>query len=80
MRVEGPESPFPSIRVEDEAEFFAQMEEHIRSRPSRPERNMRKDGDLPEEILRFSKGEVPPQTVLSRVIRELEDDFDHYKA
>ncbi|OCF73805.1 hypothetical protein I204_05649 [Kwoniella mangroviensis CBS 8886] len=24
--------------------------------------------------------ELPPQTVLSRVVRELEDDFEHYKA
>lgn len=70
-RQEGPESPFPSIRAEDEAEFFAQMEEHVRSHPGK---------GLPEDVLKFSRGEVPPQTVLSRVIRELEDDFTHYKA
>ncbi|KAI9635287.1 uncharacterized protein MKK02DRAFT_43969 [Dioszegia hungarica] len=83
-RQEGPESPFPSIRAEDEAEFFAQMEEHAaqtatapRSRTSSGEK---RHVELPEEILRFGRGEVPPQTVLSRVIRELEDDFAHYKA
>jgi hypothetical protein len=29
---------------------------------------------------RVEKGTLPPQTVLARVLRELEDDFTHYKG
>lgn len=30
--------------------------------------------------VQFSDGKMPPQTVLARVLRELEDDFTHYKG
>jgi hypothetical protein len=107
-RVEGPSSPFPSIRAEDEHEFF-----HLNGltgtgttqpRTSRPSRG-NPDGAAtnpspwarkftstttaaaarwppPHHIPGLSSGtdEVPPQTVLARVLRELEEDFAHYKA
>lgn len=108
-RVEGPSSPFPSIRAEDEHEFF-----HLNGltgtgttqpRTSAPSRG-NPDGAAtnpspwarkftsttataaaarwpnPHHILGPSSGtdEVPPQTVLARVLRELEEDFAHYKA
>lgn len=104
-RQDGPDSPFPSIRAEDEAEFFAIMEEQAvagvctesgaaartsasvdppRDAASGPAKRglceLHPGPSPPEDILRYSKGEVPPQTVLARVIRELEDDFAHYKA
>lgn len=85
-RKDGPDSPFPSIRAEDEAEFFKIMEDHAASQqPDRPPTktsNPARQGfaGIPEDVLKLSKGEVPPQTVLGRVIRELEDDFRHYKA
>jgi hypothetical protein len=112
-RVEGPSSPFPSIRAEDEHEFFhlngLTGTGNTQPRTSRPSRG---DPDgagatnpspwarkftstttaaaaaaaarwpSPHHIPGLSGGvdEVPPQTVLARVLRELEEDFAHYKA
>ncbi|ORX35965.1 hypothetical protein BD324DRAFT_651874 [Kockovaella imperatae] len=74
---EGPESPFPSIRAEDEEEFFAALD-----RPGSP---MRRQEATSSRATRRSplandRDSVRPQTVLARVVQELEDDFKHYKA
>ena len=103
QRAEGPASPFPSIRMEDEGEFFASAEKTHRQTSS----NARKPSPLrfapaaasqtaqppfaadsnktsattrPWEGLQNQNKDLPPQTVLARVIRELEADFAHYKA
>nr|XP_019049225.1 hypothetical protein I302_03006 [Kwoniella bestiolae CBS 10118]OCF28155.1 hypothetical protein I302_03006 [Kwoniella bestiolae CBS 10118] len=62
----GPSLPFPSIiDDEQEAEFFSPSRK-TQSQARTTTRGM--DGE-----------ELPPQTVLARVVRELEDDFEHYK-
>lgn len=77
VNADGPGSPFPSIREEDETDFFdTSRRATIATSPS------------PSPILAnhatTAQGQdddgVPPQTVLSRVIAELESDFKHYKA
>lgn len=75
---EGPASPFPSIREEDEVEFF-EVSKRIptpkEGTKARTSSARRKSSPLVQE------GEgVPPQTVLTRVISELEADFKHYKS
>lgn len=84
-RVEGPGSPFPSIRMEDERDFFdrkVQMEN--RKSKSAPTRHTA-TGKTARAMANLALGmgntdDLPPQTVLARVLRELEDDFPHYKA
>jgi hypothetical protein len=68
---EGPSSPFPSIREEDEVEFF-EVSKRIPTQKTASTR--RKSSPLLQD-----GGDVPPQTVLTRVIGELEADFAHYK-
>ncbi|CAD6565637.1 MAG: hypothetical protein TREMPRED_001621 [Tremellales sp. Tagirdzhanova-0007] len=96
-RGEGPSSPFPSIRDEDEGDFFAALEDRVpvpalkpALAPARPSAWSKEFTHAPisaPEKLRsashFADTDarvLPPQTVLSRVLRELEDDFAHYKA
>lgn len=74
---EGPSSPFPSIREEDEDEFF----EVSKRAPTKQGRTKTKSSDnRRKSSLLYQDGEAPPQTVLMRVIGELEADFKHYKA
>ena len=96
-RQEGPASPFPSIRVEDEDDFFeAAKRAQTRQRASAPARagpsaqqpgfaknGARKVSSSSESSDRRRSGtedNLPPQTVLTRVISELEADYKHYKA
>lgn len=81
---DGPSSPFPSIREEDEIEFFdVSRRATVASSP-----DPTTDGDarrgVPDDIARVLEmgggGEIPAQTVLARVIGELESDFKHYKS
>lgn len=90
----GPDSPFPSIRPEDEEEFFSPSRPSHRpsSKTKRPtSRSQRPTSRLAEEIPAkkaslhsvraiLEGADVPPQTVLARVISELEADFAHYKS
>jgi hypothetical protein len=69
---EGPSSPFPSIREEDEIDFFEASKRAPSVRKSSKE--IRRSSPLQHDE------DVPPQTVLTRVISELEADFKHYKA
>ncbi|EJF61064.1 hypothetical protein DICSQDRAFT_106734 [Dichomitus squalens LYAD-421 SS1] len=55
---------------EDEDEGFVEGAEDARDRRAYAAKAAR-DGE---------SGRVPPQTVLARVLRELEDDFTHYKS
>ena len=121
QREEGPASPFPSIRAEDEGEFFAALAENAPQRPSpcskrcttapppHPQRLSKSKSrsrsppplvDIGEKAMPpqppkstsksrssappVDNGEqamaIPAQTVLARVLRELEDDFAHYNA
>jgi len=73
--VEGPSSPFPSIREEDEIEFF----EVSKRAPAKQGKTKSSDNRRKSSPL-YHDGEVPPQTVLIRVIGELEADFKQYKA
>lgn len=80
---EGPDSPFPSIRAEDEEEFFAlsraaqdATERATNAKQTRPARQSMED----VRARYGTTNEVPPQTVLARVIAELEEDFAHFKA
>jgi len=74
---EGPSSPFPSIREEDEEEFF----EVSKRAPVKQGKTKTKSSDnRRKSSLLYQDGEAPPQTVLMRVIGELEADFRHYKA
>jgi hypothetical protein len=74
---EGPSSPFPSIREEDEVEFF----EVSKRAPSKQGKTKTKDSENRRKSSPvYQYGEAPPQTVLMRVIGELEADFKHYKA
>lgn len=105
---DGPDSPFPSIRAQDEEEFFSPRRPSSRaSRPtpviaagiplptSRPGSrtarvasggsgvsgaSMSRPAAADSVRAILVDGSVPPQTVLARVIRELEDDFSHYKT
>lgn len=81
-RADGPASPFPSIREQDEAEFFDT------SRRAQPPSSL---GEAATTALKTKRHEpraaqdggsdgIPPQTVLTRVIGELEQDFNHYKS
>lgn len=106
-RTDGPSSPFPTIRAEDEADFFAQLEAPttVRSKASRMRGNSRRDEGVesvtaapgkktPRQSVAADRGEgekriaadafgaapLPPQTVLARVIAELEDDYAHYRS
>ena len=98
-RKDGPDSPFPSIRAEDEDEFFSPRRPAprpvsraaVRHSAPAPAANTSLDARdasrietnlAANETVRaiLTDGNVPPQTVLARVIRELEDDFGHYKA
>lgn len=119
LRVEGPSSPFPSIRAEDEEDFFEAAaagkattgitseappwaKEFVsapgtgnkarvpsgssqgskgskQKETTKSKGRSQKEQDL-REIFNPVDGDVPPQTVLARVIRELESDFAHYKA
>jgi len=93
-RDEGPSSPFPSIRAEDEGEFFAALEETspaprpspfsknfaTASVPFVPTAKARSKSHSPSPLADTAMESLPPQTVLARVLRELEDDFAHYKA
>jgi len=72
---EGPSSPFPSIREEDEEEFFEVSKRAPAKQGKSKSSNNRRKSPLP-----YQDGEAPPQTVLMRVIGELEADFKHYKA
>lgn len=133
--LEGPASPFPSIRMEDEPEFFSpssqrvdravsplaqperahratspvasplaeRSERHDRTHrgtsplaslpvaaadDSPPKTRSRKVSSKGKKAARvapasvralFKDGSIPPQTVLTRVISELEADFHHFK-
>ncbi|KAH9841344.1 uncharacterized protein C8Q71DRAFT_853748 [Rhodofomes roseus] len=57
-------------RPEDDDEGFAEgSDEDVRPGFTREEKGKEREAD-----------KLPPQTVLSRVIRELEDDFTHFKS
>ncbi|OWZ34539.1 hypothetical protein C347_01923 [Cryptococcus neoformans AD2-60a] len=67
-----PHSPFPSIVGEDlEREFFSPL-------PKENER-MNQNAEITQATDEMDPGKLPPQTVLARVIAELEGDFQHYK-
>lgn len=75
---DGPSSPFPSIREEDEADFFdvsrrAPRVPSLAGQAAATSREPRASGAAEVDG-------VPPQTVLTRVIGELELDFKHYKS
>lgn len=82
----GPDSPFPSIRVEDEASFFAFRPSPVKAAEPRTKHApapapTASAGTLPPSVRSlFDSPLLPPQTVLARVIRELEDEFSHYKS
>ncbi|ODN84442.1 hypothetical protein L202_00392 [Cryptococcus amylolentus CBS 6039] len=73
----GPGSPFPSINDEElEKEFFSPS-----SKPTKSRTKAYDVSGLGEILLNGGHDdELPPQTVLARVIAELEDDFKHYKS
>lgn len=79
---DGPSSPFPSIREEDELDFFeASRRATAGSGDTSP--ILTGVGGIPASIaqaLGGNGGVLPPQTVLTRVIATLESDFKHYKA
>ncbi|WWC86246.1 uncharacterized protein L201_001119 [Kwoniella dendrophila CBS 6074] len=91
--VVGPSSPFPSIIGDElETEFFspsrnghwskhdnvlqADLQQNNQRSVSGSDSQNRETGSARRGL---NGEELPPQTVLSRVIRELEDDFNHYK-
>ncbi|KAJ7164614.1 hypothetical protein C8R43DRAFT_1166592 [Mycena crocata] len=68
----------------DEDEGFVEGEEDAHAERTRNHRRAGKrrepeDGDVNYEAVARKSG-LPPQTVVARVIRELEDDFTHYKS
>lgn len=68
----GPRSPFPKIVGEDlEREFFSPSPKGII--------RMKKKAETIHATDEMDPGKLPPQTVLARVIAELEGDFQHYK-
>ncbi|OCF33341.1 hypothetical protein I316_05083 [Kwoniella heveanensis BCC8398] len=75
----GPSSPFPSIIAEEhEAEFFSPSRKAAPAPAPTEARGPNLQGSTrtaSEEV-----NDLPPQTVLARVVAELEDDFVHYKA
>ncbi|WVN85439.1 uncharacterized protein L203_100585 [Cryptococcus depauperatus CBS 7841] len=69
----GPGSPFPSIVGKElEKEFFSPLPKDKKHQKLANIHKTKKK--------RFSADGLPPQTVLTRVIAELEDDFAHYKS
>lgn len=80
-RADGPSSPFPSIREEDEADFF-DISHRAQPPSSQGEAaaTARKASHLNGQYAADSQDGIPPQTVLTRVIGELEQDFKHYKS
>lgn len=76
---EGPSSPFPSIREEDEVDFF-ETSRRATSAPQRREKEKERKGSPLGLHLGEEERDIPPQTVLTRVIGELEADFKHYKS
>lgn len=85
--VPGPSSPFPSIRAADEEDFFAALDKSEKEIPNvnaGPAAWSRKVKEASQKaltgIVDGDGGDLPPQTVLARVIGELEADFAHYKS
>ncbi|KAF8895141.1 hypothetical protein BD779DRAFT_1797040 [Infundibulicybe gibba] len=76
-------SEAPEQDVSDEDEGFAEGSEEVE-----PEQRHGRDKGKQREHVTFAtqlkedagKQGLPPQTVVARVIRELEDDFTHYKG
>lgn len=65
-------SPFPSIMGEDlEREFFSPLPNGIEG--------MDQNAEIKQVTDEMEPGKLPPQTVLARVVAELEGDFQHYK-
>lgn len=65
-------SPFPSIVGEDlEREFFSPL--------AKENERMNQNEEITQATDEMDSGKLPPQTVLARVIAELEGDFQHYK-
>lgn len=75
---EGPASPFPSIREEDEVEFF-EVSKRIPTPKEGTKAGTSSARRKSSPLVQGGEG-VPPQTVLTRVISELEADFKHYKS
>jgi hypothetical protein len=87
-------SSFPQIRGDRLERLFFAAPEHDRERCRACHRRKKAKGDGREEELRVDaewlrqrfatrhgdEERLPPQTVLARVLRELEDDFTHYKS
>jgi hypothetical protein len=69
-----------SVVDEDEGFVEGAAEEEAAARELKREGKRREpgDGDVNYEAAARKAG-LPPQTVVARVIRELEDDFTHYK-
>ncbi|WVQ62201.1 uncharacterized protein L199_000340 [Kwoniella botswanensis] len=66
-------------RTQDRA--FVETQAEIRSKAPSGNGQRSTSGRGPGSARRGLDGEdLPPQTVLSRVVRELEDDFEHYKT
>ncbi|OCH92589.1 hypothetical protein OBBRIDRAFT_886090 [Obba rivulosa] len=65
-------------RVEDEDEGFAEDGEERREGRRYAEKGKQRERD--SRAAQEAGERVPPQTVLARVLRELEDDFTHYKS
>lgn len=95
VRQDGPGSPFPSIRAEDEEDFFeaakraqgrqgASASTRAAGQPNRSAgdgtRKVSSSSGSSDRRRSGSADDLPPQTVLTRVIRELEADFKHYKT
>ncbi|ORY32305.1 hypothetical protein BCR39DRAFT_523842 [Naematelia encephala] len=84
-RAEGPASPFPSIRAEDEESFFSVTGADQTRREAESDSRAKKMASVPVNqrstpLADGAQEDLPPQTVLARVIGELEADFAHYKS
>ncbi|KAK8865923.1 hypothetical protein IAR55_001071 [Kwoniella newhampshirensis] len=87
---EGPHSPFPSIVGDElEKEFFSPLRQNkspwAHNFTRREAVEVRSTGSGSGSRVPSGRGSpdgqaLPPQTVLARVVAELEDDFDHYKV
>ncbi|KAJ6508969.1 hypothetical protein C8R45DRAFT_1060210 [Mycena sanguinolenta] len=82
-RVRMREAAQPGLDSDEENEGFAESEEdaEVVARQRKREGKRREPGDREvnyEAVAR--KAGLPPQTIVTRVIRELEDDFTHYKS
>nr|XP_031861374.1 uncharacterized protein CI109_003346 [Kwoniella shandongensis]KAA5528446.1 hypothetical protein CI109_003346 [Kwoniella shandongensis] len=93
---EGPDSPFPSITGEElEKEFFSPAPVRREKSPWAKKFTANEEMEIRSAGTRAGSGSgsrvpsgrgspdgeaLPPQTVLARVVAELEDDFGHYKA